>query len=442
MQIHVTAPLSSAFHGFASGRRPRRQTMAAETHESMPETRRTNETLHVAMAGPIYTEPLLALLGDDADDLPKGLGGTPVWQLVRDLVDRGQRVSVVSLDPSVRVPRTASGPLLDMSYGPYRPRHRMRDFMLVEREAVRDAVVRARPDLVHAYWCGEYALGALASGLPTLVTVRDWMPAILRLTRARHLPYWSGRALLYFTTLAMAKHLTANSPYTAARVRRFTRASLEVVPNGMPDSDFLTADREEVQSCVPHPSRPAVISVNNGFGARKNVRPLVRAHHALRQRGLDCVLHMIGAGYEQGGPCAAWARAEGLDEATEFLGPLDRGEVLRRLRTASLLVHPAREESFGMTLIEAMSQRTPVIGGATSGAVPWVLDGGRAGLLVDVGNPRSIANAIEAVLTQETLSRRLACEGFSHAWERFRQSKVTDLYLDVYRRLLNEVGVK
>lgn len=93
-----------------------------------------------------------------------------------------------------------------------------------------------------------------------------------------------------------------------------------------------------------------------------------------------------------------------------------------------------------MTLIEAMSQGTPVIGGARSGAVPWVLAGGRAGLLVDVREPRAIAEAMEAVLTHEALGRRLGHAGHAHAWSHFRQSRVTDLYLDAYRRLLAEVG--
>ena len=122
----------------------------------------------------------------------------------------------------------------------------MRDLMRVERHAVRDGVLRTRPDLVHAHWCYEYALGAFASGIPTLVTVHDWMPAILRLTKARYWPYWSGLTLLYFATLARARYLTANSPYTAEKVRRFTRASLEVVPNGMPDGDFFVPEGQEV----------------------------------------------------------------------------------------------------------------------------------------------------------------------------------------------------
>jgi glycosyltransferase involved in cell wall biosynthesis len=409
-----------------------------------PTSGQAEESFHVAIAGLALTEPLAQFLEGDTDSLPAGVGGASsvVWQLASNLVSRGQHVSLVTLDQAVSASVTASGPLLNVVYGPHRPRHSMRDLMRVERHAVRDGILRTRPDLVHAHWCYEYALGAFASGIPTLVTVHDWMPTILRLMEARYWPYWSGRLVLYFTVLARAKYLTANSPYTADKVRPFTRASLEVVPNGVADGDFFIPGGQEALA-QPRPAcSPVIISVNNGFSPWKNVRRLLEAYRTLRQRGIECALELIGDEYEPCGPCDAWARQRRLAEDVTFLGPLPRDEVLARMREATLLAHPAREESFGMTLIEAMSQRVPVIGGARSGAVPWVLGGGKAGMLVDVDDPRALAQAMEAVLTHPALMQRLASGGFRHAWDNFRQSRVTDLYLDIYRRLLVEEARK
>lgn len=397
------------------------------------------ESLRVAVAGPVLTEPLAQFLDGDTARLPQGLGGTSVWQLVSDLVGRGQLVSVVTLDESVSRPLIARGRMLRVAYGPYRSHHRMRDLMRVERHAVRDGLRREQPDLVHAHWCYEYALGALSSGIPTLITVRDWIPTILRMTEARFLPYWCGRALLYFATLARATHLTANSPYVAGRVRRLTKASLEVVPNGMPDADFATPHAMDARFAEPSGERALIVSVNNGFGPLKNLGALLHTIRVLRKRGVDCELQLIGNGYGPGGPGGAWAQKMGLAEGVTFMGPLSRDDVLARMREATILVHPAREESFGMTLLEAMSQGTPVIGGARSGAVPWVLDEGRAGLLVDVDDPRAIADAVEAVITRPAFRRGVGAAGYDHAWRNFRQSRVTTLYLDAYRRLLAEM---
>lgn len=397
-----------------------------------------SESIHVAIAGPVLTEPLAKFLDVDPDRLPRGQGGMPVWQLVSDLVEHGQRVSVVTLDSSVSRPLGGGGPLLDLVYGPYRTRHRMRDLMRLERHAVCAGVLRTRPDLVHAHWCCEYALGALASGIPSLITVHDWMPTILRLMEARYWPYWSGSALLYFATLVRARHLTAVSPYIAEKVRHFSKAAVEVVPNGVIDGDFL-APSGPYSGDQPQPvGRPVIVTVNNGFSRLKNVQALLEAYRALRHRGVACDLHLVGHGYEHDGPCAEWARQRRLAEGVSFVGPRARADVLRMMRQATLLAHPSREESFGNTLIEAMSQRVVVIGGARSGAVPWVLGGGKAGLLVDVDNPRALADSMEAVLTQEALRKRLSRDAHAYAWRNFRQSQVTYLYLDAYHRLLSD----
>ena len=218
-------------------------------------------------------------------------------------------------------------------------------------------------------------------------------------------------------------------------IRDSTKADIEIVPDGIPDPVFR---RGAVATGGRADDHAVIISVNDGFGPRKNVQRLLEAHRALVRRGIECELHLVGHGYEPGGPCQRWAREKRVVEHVSFLGPLPHAEVLRRMRHATLLAHPSREESFGMTLVEAMSQRVPVIGGARSGAVPWVLGGGKAGLLVDVDDPRAVAGAMAAVLAQPALSGRLATNGYAHAWQNFRQSRVTDLYLDVYRRLLAE----
>lgn len=398
-----------------------------------------NDPLHLAVAGPGVIGPLATLLPARHGPLPAGRTYTPVVPLVADLVGRGQRTTFVTLDPEIDVADAASGPLLDVLLGPCRRRHRMRDFMSAERTTVCKALLHAHPDLVHAHWCGEYALGALASGLPTLITVHDWLPAVLRFVPARNTPHWSARVLLYFAALARARHLTANSPHTAARVRRYTRAALEVVPNGIPDTDFTPARAGDPPA--PRPVYPVVVAVSNGFSALKNVPALLEACASLRRSGLEVELRLIGRDYGPGEACSEWARSRRLEAGVTFVGSLAHEDVLQEMTKATLLAHPAREESFGVVLIEAMSRRLPVVAGVRSGAVPWVLGGGRAGLLVDVSDPRALAGALRAVIMQADLRARLVDDGYRHAWCNFRQSRVTDLYQDAYRRVLAEEAV-
>jgi glycosyltransferase involved in cell wall biosynthesis len=66
--------------------------------------------------------------------------------------------------------------------------------------------------------------------------------------------------------------------------------------------------------------------------------------------------------------------------------------MLRRLaQEADVLVHPSRVECFPMILAEAMAVGVPLVAGARSGGVPWVLDGGRAGVLTRIDSPGEFA---------------------------------------------------
>ena len=82
-----------------------------------------------------------------------------------------------------------------------------------------------------------------------------------------------------------------------------------------------------------------------------------------------------------------WAQKKGLSDGVNFVGPVDPDELIDIYEQVDLMVHPSMEESFGMVLVEAMARKIPVIGGEKSGAVPWVLDNGKAGVLTDIRSP-------------------------------------------------------
>jgi glycosyltransferase involved in cell wall biosynthesis len=356
------------------------------------------------------------------------MGGTSVSHLVRGLLDAGETVSVYTLDPAVDKPVVMDGAGLRVYVGPCRRRHRMRDFMRAERRWVRRFVVSDGPDLVHAHWTYEYALGALAAGPPTLITVRDWAPAILGHWRDL---YRVGRLLMNGVALWRGTDFIANSPYIQSRLEGIVRRPVPVIPNAIDDGLFRAPDRR----CPPSP--PVLVSVNNGFDRRKNVGALLRAFARLRTRRPEARLRLVGAGYGAGGAACRWAGRHGLADGVAFVGRLDYAATMQEIRAAGLLVHPALEESFGSTLLEAMASGTPVVAGRDSGAVPWVTAQGRAARLIDVTRPACIAAAVDGLLADTDRWAALARAGHARACARFRLSVVVDRHLQAYRALLD-----
>lgn len=381
------------------------------------------------MCGPVAIgalEPWLSPSVSGDSERPTGLGGQPVTQLATALLEGGHDVVIVTLDRTVQDEVVLDGPNLRIVAGPYRRQHRARDAFRAERAYLRRALRRERPDVIHAHWTYEFALGALETRLPTLITVRDWAPAILRWHPH---PYRGVRLLMNVVTLVRGRHFTATSPYIRNRLRRVGVRDVALIPNALPDGRFSLRDP------MYNEDAPELIALNNGFSRWKNVTTLLQALPLIHKRLPQATLRLVGSGFQPGGPAHQWALSRRLDQNILFQGPVPNKDTISLLKSADLFVHPSLEESFGLVLLEAMATGLPVVGGERTGAVPWVLDEGRAGLLTDVTSPRSMADSVLTVLEQPALWRELSRRGFERAWSEFRLTKVTGQYLACYERI-------
>jgi glycosyltransferase involved in cell wall biosynthesis len=105
-----------------------------------------------------------------------------------------------------------------------------------------------------------------------------------------------------------------------------------------------------------------------------------------------------------------------LDAFPEAVRPLvtvipraDEEVVMRHYREHDLLLMSSSYEGFGMVVVEAMSQRLPVVATSVGGA-PALLAGG-AGILVPPRDPEAIAAAVRRLLGDPALRRRLGDAG-------------------------------
>ncbi len=117
-----------------------------------------------------------------------------------------------------------------------------------------------------------------------------------------------------------------------------------------------------------------------------------------------------------------------VPEGVEVRGNVPWSEIVTLMQTASALVFPSLYEGFGLPPLEAMACGCPVAC-SRAGALPEVVDG--AALLFDPYDPRSIADAVLAVLEDsETWARRGVERASSFSWH--RTARATE---SVYREL-------
>lgn len=389
-------------------------------------------TYTIGMLGPITLRDFQEFLDPklDFNALPEGLGGSPVNLLSRELLKRGHRMVIITVDPSVRDEVVITGEHLKICVGPYRQK-RARDFFSEERKYLLRTIQREKPDVLHAQWTYEFALGAIVSGLPYLVTAHD---APINVLRRNFIPYRIARTLMAYVALWRAKRVVSVSPYVARHLRRFAFhwRDIQVVPNGLPQELF----ERKNSHCRDHQGI-TFATVLNGWAGYKNGQVAIKAFAHLREKMKSARLYMFGTDYGAGEIAETWSQARGLHWGIEFIGQVSRIELIERLCSEiDILVHPSLEESHGMALIEAMALGIPVIGGSKSGAVPWTLDGGKAGILVDVKSFQLLAEAMLKLARDKRERETWGAIGSASVRERFHVRTIADDYEACYEQAM------
>jgi glycosyltransferase involved in cell wall biosynthesis len=142
------------------------------------------------------------------------------------------------------------------------------------------------------------------------------------------------------------------------------------------------------------PGAPPVILGVGRLSPQKDFATLIRAFRTVRARR-PARLVILGEG-EQRAELQALIAAEDL--AADVALPGFEPNPLRYMRRAAMLALSSRHEGLPGALIEAMACGTPVVATDCPSGPAEVLENGRYGRLVPVGDADALANAIDATL--------------------------------------------
>jgi Glycosyl transferases group 1/Glycosyltransferase Family 4 len=126
------------------------------------------------------------------------------------------------------------------------------------------------------------------------------------------------------------------------------------------------------------------------------------------------------------------AESLGVRDRVEYLGFLPDPDLRRVYERSHVLVMPSLFEGFGLPVVEAMAAGLPVVV-SDRGALPEVVAG--AGLVLrDPTDPRDLARAVEAAVTDRALRERLSRRGTARA-ARFTWDRTAAETAEVYREV-------
>jgi glycosyltransferase involved in cell wall biosynthesis len=204
-----------------------------------------------------------------------------------------------------------------------------------------------------------------------------------------------------------------------------SEAGIDVVPHGV-SSRFLAgapSGREE---------RGRGILFCGSWAPMKGVTYLADAFSRLVKSGRATNLTILGGAMPEVEIRSAFA-----PEARRLLTILERApedEVMAAYRVHDVLAFPSTYEGFGMVVVEAMSQRLPVVA-TPVGCVPSLIVSGCTGLLVPLRDSAALAAALDRMLTDGDLWARCSAAAFDRV-RGMTWTSTAEHTLDVYRRAL------
>ncbi len=162
---------------------------------------------------------------------------------------------------------------------------------------------------------------------------------------------------------------------------------------------------------------------------RKNLVRLMEALATLRDSGSCCQLVHAGPAGWMSDDLQPAIDGLGLQDAVRFLGRVPIEDLVALYNAADAFIYPSLYEGFGLPVVEAMACGCPVVTSNTT-SLPEV--GGQAAILVDPCRPDAIAHAVQRVLTEPDLARRMREYGLAQA-ARFSWDRCAAETLNAYR---------
>ena len=251
------------------------------------------------------------------------------------------------------------------------------------------AARRVDADLLHAHWLPAGWVAA-RTGKPYVVQV--WGTDVELARRAPRL----ARDILQRARLVIAA-----SSALAESARALGAEDVRVIPSGV-----------DLPAEVGEEADPPEVLYAGRLSPEKGVLELVAATDGMP---------LVVAG---DGPLST--RVPGA------LGFVPHDELQRLYARAAVVACPSRREGFGVTCLEAMAHARPVVATSVGGLRDLVVDG-ETGLVVPPTDPRALRAALERLLGDRDLRRRLGAAGRERARRRFSWEVVTDATVATYR---------
>lgn len=275
-----------------------------------------------------------------------------------------------------------------------------------------------RYDVVHTHLSKATINGAIAARLARVPVVST--------VHGMNKKYTYMMSTHIMTVSEAAKQYLVNQGVSPARVT--------AVYNCIPMEPFLKLpDKERAKQAFGFDPQAVVLGTVSRAHQQKGIEIAIGAVAELRKRGYDAKYLFLGDGPHLD-QFKTLVGTLGLAEHVKFPGFSD--DIGEPLAAMDAFLFPTFREAFGISLLEAMAARVPIVASNVDG-VPEVLAEG-SGVLVDDRSPEAFATATESLLQDSAARQAVINKARRRVETVFSVEETAKNVENVYRRAIRE----
>jgi glycosyltransferase involved in cell wall biosynthesis len=402
---------------------------------------------------PVSSMPSVCLLAETFYPVVGG-GETHARLLARTLIQKGMDVFVVTRRSSRDLPKFELVDNIPTYRVPPAGMKRWGKYLMVPAAVFELIRRRKRYDIV--FICGFRVLGlpalavALLAGKACVLRAETlgemsggYASAYKRLPPAVS-SIFKGWINLRNRLLRRADAFTSISAHVSSELLScgVEESRIFMFSNGIDTSLFRPADplqKASLRQQLNLPEKGRIVVYTGKLNQGKGLEYLIRAWQIVSSGHPDVHLVLVGAGGGQSlsreEKLKGMVQSLGLGETVTFTGYVSN--VRQYLQASDIFAFPSENESFGLSLAEAMACGLPAVA-SCAGAIPEIVHHGEDGLLVPPRNPDALAGAISAVLDDSSLAQRLSSNGERAIAERYSIDVVAERYRLLFMQICQE----
>jgi glycosyltransferase involved in cell wall biosynthesis len=351
-------------------------------------------------------------------------GHTEKWAL--GLAQRGIEVGIFSLnkteynwmanEPKVKVlfelkeRHVANGIGSKITYFTYVPK-------------LKKVIAEFKPDVVHAHYASSYGLlGSLCKFHPFVLSA--WGTDVMKFPQESFM----NKKIIRFN-LKCADAVCATSDTINKCIQDIFPRKVHVIPFGIDFEVFKPSDKFKSKDMF-------VVGAIKSLEKVYNIDVLVKAFALLHSRHSNTKLLIVGDGTEKKN-LTALAKQLQLGDSVEFAGRVPSKETPDHFNRLNCLVNISQRESFGVSVIEAMACKVPVVVSDTGG-LKEVVNNGVTGICVEPGNVEQTSKAIEKIMEDKDFTHTMIEKGYESVKERFSWNDNLTSQIKVYESLITK----